>query len=78
MASHIGLIFRNEQAQARVDTALAAILATGKVDVPSLPRKTRDARENETLRLEWLAEALEAVEAATQPKPKPKAKGNAS
>lgn len=74
MASHIGLIFRNEQAQARVDTALAAIIASGAVDVAPLPRKMRDPKENETLQLEWLAGALEAVEASVRkPTTKPKA-----
>lgn len=79
MASHIGLIFRNEKAQARVDTALAAIRASG-VDIPESPSKTRDPRENDTLNLEWLAGALEAVEASVR-KPatrKAPAKGNAS
>lgn len=78
MASHIGLIFRNEKAQARVDTALAAIRASG-VDIPESPSKTRDPKENDTLNLEWLAEALEAVETTVRKpaaKAKPAAKGD--
>ena len=73
MASSIGLIYRNEKAQARVDTALAAIIADGKLQVQELPSKTRDRDENDTLRLEWLADALEAIEASVR-KPASKAK----
>lgn len=73
MASSLGLIFRNETAQARIDTALAAIIADGKLKVPELPAKARDRDENDTLRLEWLADALEAVEASVR-KPAAKAK----
>lgn len=74
MASSLGLIFRNETAQARVDTALAAIIADGKINVPDLPSKARDRDENDTLRLEWLADALEAVEASVRKAPATKAK----
>lgn len=74
MASSIGLIYRNEKAQARVDTALAAIIADGKLQVSELPFKTRDRDENDTLRLEWLADVMEAVEASVRkPATNPKA-----
>lgn len=66
MVSHIGLIYRNDAAQKRIDAAVAAIVASG-IELPPLPEPTRDQKHNETLRLEWLAEALEAIEATVRP-----------
>ena len=72
MASHIGLIYRNEAAQTRIDTAFAAVVAGG-IALPPMPPKTRDPKENETLRLEWIAAALEAVGDTVRPAPAKKA-----
>lgn len=61
MVSHLGLIYRNDAAQTRIDAALAAIAANGTVEIEPMPAKKRDPKENETLRLEWIAGALEAI-----------------
>lgn len=61
MVSHIGLIFRNDAAQARIDAALATIVANGTAAIEPMPERTRDPKHNETLRLEWIAGALETI-----------------
>ena len=74
MVSHLGLIYRNDAAQTRIDAALAAIAASGTVTIPPMPDRTRDGKYNETLRMEWIAEALEAIAASTSKRPKPATK----
>lgn len=77
MASRLGMAIRNEQANNRIDAALAR-LATGK-DMPAVPEPTRDAILRDTLRLEWIAAALESMDQPTseQQEPEPKAKATA-
>ena len=64
MASRIGMAIRNEAAENRIGVALEAIAATGHLDLSSPPEATRDEVLNETLRLESVADSLEAVLAA--------------
>lgn len=59
MASRLGMTIRNERANARIDAALAQ-MAEG-LDVPAAPDQPRDRLLAETLRLEWIADSLEAV-----------------
>lgn len=77
MASKIGMTYRNEAAQARIDTTLEALSAGLPLDVGSVPTNRRDPVLQETLRLEWMADLLEALAAEPEPsKPATKAKGN--
>lgn len=62
MASRIGMSYRNEAAQGRIDAALAQLAENFGDALPAQPALTRDAVYNETLRLEWTADTLEAVQ----------------
>lgn len=61
MASKIGMSFRNEMAQNRIDAALVKIGEKNIVTLPGLPPFTRDPVLADTLQREWLAEALETI-----------------
>lgn len=60
MASRIGMSYRNEQAQARIDAALATIASSG-VELPAQPPRHRDPNYSHTQRLEWIASVLETL-----------------
>jgi hypothetical protein len=74
MASRLGMAIRTQQANDRIDDAVA--LLTKGQDVPAAPEPTRDAVLRGTQRLEWIASVLEAL--ATQPAPKPATKPKAA
>ncbi|HVL24876.1 MAG TPA: hypothetical protein VM450_12380 [Thermomicrobiales bacterium] len=61
MASRIGLNYRNEAAQTRLDGALAALAEAHGVDLPAQPAVNRDPFVTATQRLEWTADVLEEL-----------------
>lgn len=61
MASRLGMAIREDQANQRIDAAVAAL--AGGSDVPDAPEPTRDPVLRSTLRLEWIADVLEALSA---------------
>jgi hypothetical protein len=69
MASQVGMTIRTSKANERIDTALKAMAKGTKA--PARPDRVRDPLLDSVLRLEWIADTLEAV--ATQPEPKPSA-----
>lgn len=77
MASKIGMTYRNEAAQARIDATLEGLTEALTLDVGPVPTNRRDPVLQETLRLEWMADLLEALAAEPEPsKPVTKVKGN--
>lgn len=67
MASKIGMSYRNEAAQARIDATLDGLTARLTTDVPPVPTNRRDPVLQETLRLEWMADLLESLAAEPEP-----------
>lgn len=61
MASRIGMGYRRQAAEQRIDAALDQVISGLGVGVPPFPARARDADLNEVLRLEWIATALEAL-----------------
>lgn len=59
MASAVGMTIRTSKANERIDAALA-VLAAGS-NAPAKPEKVRDALYNDVLRVEWIADTLEAL-----------------
>jgi hypothetical protein len=59
MASRRGMTIRNEQAEARIDAAMAQFAELGAFEVESQPVYRRDAARQETERLERVADILE-------------------
>lgn len=62
MASQVGMTIRTSQANERIDAAMEALTA-GR-SVPPRPDRVRDPMLGNVLRLEWIADALEAVASA--------------
>jgi hypothetical protein len=61
MASRIGMANRNQAANKRIDAALNAIAESGQFDLPDRPARSRDTVYEETQRLEWVADLVEAI-----------------
>lgn len=77
MASLIGMAKRNENAQGRINASLATLVTLRGVEIGEYPTVRRDAVLQETLRLEWMADVLEALASTPEPsKPVTKVKGN--
>jgi hypothetical protein len=57
------MALRNEAAQARIDTELATLAKGAGLELGDLPSVRRDPILQETLRLEWTADVLEAISA---------------
>lgn len=70
MASVVGMTRRAGEANERIDAALSAMAAGS--DVPAAPAKTRDPLLDNVLRLEWIADTLEAMNRKPASKPAPK------
>ena len=66
MASQVGMTIRAVKANERIDAALTALVAGS--DAPARPQRVRDPLFDGVLRLEWIADTLEAI--ATKPAPK--------
>lgn len=67
MASKIGMTYRNEAAQARIDATLEGLTKGLTLDVGPVPTNRRDPILQETLRLEWMADLLEVLAAGPDP-----------
>lgn len=78
MASTIGMALRADAAQGRIAEAIDALSARLGVEIAPLPSDHRDPIAEPTLRLEWIAETLEALSDAVPAKRAAKAKGDAA
>jgi len=65
MASRIGMSYRNEASQGRIDAALAALVSRFAVEVGPLAGHPRAPLLAAAIRLEWTADVLEAVAASS-------------
>lgn len=65
MASRIGMSYRNEASQGRIDAALTSLVNDFTLDVQPLPSNRRDPILQEAVRLEWTADVLEAIAASS-------------
>lgn len=66
MASRRGMALRTEEAQGRINVALAVLVADHD-DLPEQPGRTRDPLLDATLRLEWIADTLERLAGVAEP-----------